>query len=216
MDVDVEFATPAWDRIVAGDWGNEWQLSVGSMGPTATRQEALLFTPAYYYTPAVLGVLETNTTITGPADLTGGTVGTCGGCDVYIEYLEGTLELAGAPPFEFQIHDARVVTYEGIEANQAAIQDLTSGDCDAILDNMPAVQSAIDAGDPYRVLEPPLFVEPLVVALDRESPLGPTSLADEVSGIIEEMHADGTLAQLSCKWFGVDYSAADPSRASSC
>ena len=186
------------------------------MGPTATRQEALLFTPAYYYTPAVLGVHETNTAITGPADLTGGTVGTCAGCDVYIEYLEGTLELAGAPAFEFQIHDAQVVTYAGIESNLAAIQDLTSGDCDAILDNMPAFQMAIEAGDPYKVLEPPLFVEPLVVALDRESPLDPTSLADEVSGIIEEMHTDGTLARLSCEWFGVDYSVADPAQASTC
>jgi polar amino acid transport system substrate-binding protein len=215
LGVGIEFATPSWDVIVAGGWGDEWQLSVGSMGPTAERQEMLLFSTPYYYTPAVLAVHDTNTTITGPADLTGGTVGVCGGCTVYSEYVAGTLQLAGAPPFEFQIHDADVVFYEGIEGNALAIEDLAEGACDAILDNQPAVQRAIDAGDPYKVLEPPLFVEPLAVAMDKGA-ADPTSLAIEVSDIIEEMRADGTLAELSCKWFGADYSVADPSQADTC
>lgn len=216
MGVEIEFASPSWDAIAAGGWGDEWQLSVGSMGPTAERQEVLLFSSPYYYTPAVLAVHESNTTITGPADLTGGTVGVCSGCTVYSEYIEGTLELADAPPFESQIHEADVVFYEGIAGNALAIEDLAEGACDAILDNQPAVQRAIDAGDPYRILEPPLFVEPLAVAMDKEAPADPTSLVAKVSDVIEGMYADGTLAELSCKWFGVDYSVADPSQARSC
>jgi ABC-type amino acid transport substrate-binding protein len=52
--------------------------------------------------------------------------------------------------------------------------------------------------------------------MDEEAPADPTSLMTKVSDIIEEMHEDGALATLSCKWFGVDYSVSDPSQAQAC
>ncbi len=38
----------------------------------------------------------------------------------------------------------------------------------------------------------------------KDAPLDPTSLVERVSEIIDEMHADGTLTDLSEKWYGVD------------
>jgi polar amino acid transport system substrate-binding protein len=50
----------------------------------------------------------------------------------------------------------------------------------------------------------PLFYEPLAVAFDKKASEDPTMLVEQVSEIIEEMHADGTLSSLSNKWFGQD------------
>jgi polar amino acid transport system substrate-binding protein len=51
-----------------------------------------------------------------------------------------------------------------------------------------------------------LFYEPLAVAIDRQAPLDPAGLVDEVSRIVDEMHSDGTLTELSMKWYGEDFS----------
>ncbi len=48
MGVEVRFITPAWDVITAGNWNMRWDVSVGSMTPTASRSEVLNF-PATYY-----------------------------------------------------------------------------------------------------------------------------------------------------------------------
>jgi len=42
------------------------------------------------------------------------------------------------------------------------------------------------------------------VAIDRSAPQDPTSFVQAVDKIIGEMHADGTLTNLSMKWYGVD------------
>ena len=53
LGVEVEFVTPDWDVITAGNWGDQWDISVGSMTITNSRMEILHFVrPAYYYTPA--------------------------------------------------------------------------------------------------------------------------------------------------------------------
>ena len=59
LGVEVEFVTPSWDVITAGNWSDQWDMSVGSMTITPARQEVLDFAdPAYYYTPAQFGVAE--------------------------------------------------------------------------------------------------------------------------------------------------------------
>ena len=50
-----------------------------------------------------------------------------------------------------------------------------------------------------------LFYEPLGVAFDKGGSLDGQSLLEEVDGIIAEMHDDGTLTELSKKWYdGID------------
>ena len=41
LGVDIEFVTPEWDLITAGNWGGRWDLSIGSMTPTEARAEVL-------------------------------------------------------------------------------------------------------------------------------------------------------------------------------
>jgi polar amino acid transport system substrate-binding protein len=66
------------------------------------------------------------------------------------------------------------------------------------------IQAAIDAGLPIKVVGDPLFYEPLAAAIDASSSLETDSFVARVSEIIEEMHEDGTLSELSNQWFGLD------------
>jgi polar amino acid transport system substrate-binding protein len=211
MGVEVAWETPAWDLIIAGGWNDRWDASVGSMTITPERLDVLYFTQPYYYTPAAIAVHADNTTITGPADLTGASVGVCGGC-TYDTYLQGTLELPDASgtstAIPSEVQDPSIVTYD---TDSTAIQDLALGDgtrLDAVISALPTLLAAIDAGTPIKIVGEPLYYEPLSVALDKEAAADQTSLLSKVDGIVEEMHSDGTLSELSQKWYGTDLTVA--------
>jgi polar amino acid transport system substrate-binding protein len=178
-------------------------MSVGSMTVTTERAEVLHFTPAYYYTPESVAVHEDNTTIVDvTTDLDGKTIGVCGGC-TYQFYLEKTLEIPGYT-IDFVIDDAVIRTYD---TDRTAIRDLALGDgvrLDAVMSAKPTLELAIEKGEPIKLVGDPLMYEPHSVAFDKAAPLDPTSLVEAVSTIIEEMHADGTLTELSMKWYGED------------
>jgi polar amino acid transport system substrate-binding protein len=207
LGVEVQWETPAWELITAGGWNDRWDMSVGSMTVTPDRAEVLYFTPAYYYTPASVAVHEDNTTVQDlETDLDGKKIGVCGGC-TYDLYLQKTLEIPGYT-FDFVIDDAKIVTYD---TDTTAIQDLALGDgvrLDAVISAKPTLEGAIDKGRPIKIVGDPVFYEPLAVAFDKSAPLDPTRLVEEVSRIIEEMHADGTLSNLSMKWYGEDLTVA--------
>jgi polar amino acid transport system substrate-binding protein len=205
MGLTLEFVTPNWGVITAGSWNDRWDLSVGSMTPIPERVDVLNFTPAYYYVPAALAVYK-GSSITSVADLTGKKVGSCGGC-TYEEYLKGTLNLPGYT-FDFQVQGAQIVTYD---TDATGIEDLSLGDClrlCAMFTSQSVIQGAIDAGAPIQFLGDPLYLEPDAIAIDKSAPADPTAFTDAVSQLVEDMHADGTLSQLSTKWFGVDYTQA--------
>jgi len=44
LGVDVEFITPAFDAVVAGDWSGRWDMAVGSVTITEDRKKVLDFT----------------------------------------------------------------------------------------------------------------------------------------------------------------------------
>jgi polar amino acid transport system substrate-binding protein len=203
LGVEIEWETPSWDVITAGNWAGRWDVSVGSMTVTPERAEVLEFTPAYYFTPAAVAVHEDNTSITDTeSGLDGATIGVCGGC-TYESYLEKSLEIPGYE-MDFIIDDADVKAYD---TDSSAIADLELGDgtrLDAVMSALPTLQGAIDKGKPIKLVGEPVFYEPLAVAIDKNAPEDPVPLAEEIGRIIEEMHADGTLSELSMKWYKTD------------
>ena len=95
----------------------------------------------------------------------------------------------------------QIQTYD---TDTSAIQDLELGDgvrLDAVMTALPTVEGAVEAGKPIKMVGDPLYYEPLAAAIDREAPSDPKPLVDEMSRIIEEMHQDGTLTELSEKWY---------------
>jgi polar amino acid transport system substrate-binding protein len=204
MGVEVEWMTPSWEVITAGSWNGRWDLSVGSMTITPERSKVLYFSPAYYYTPAAAAVHEDNTDITNlDTDLDGKRIGVCAAC-TYEFYLDRTLNIPGN--YEFVVDNPQIQTYD---TDSSAIQDLALGDgvrLDAAMSSLTTLQEAVDSGTPIKIVGEPLYYEPLAAAIDKEAPSDPQPLVDEVSKIIKEMHKDGTLTELSNKWYGYDLS----------
>lgn len=201
LGLEVEFLDISFDVVTAGSWNDRWDINVGSMTVTPARQESLIFTAPYYYTPAAFAV-HADSTASSIDDLAGLTVGV-GAATTYSDYLEGGLTLVDEeiltepPAAEIQVYDTDLL----------AIQDLALGDgarLDAALTALPTIQNAIDEGQPIKVLGDPVYYEQLAVALDQSSSLDPQTLADEISQIVEEMRSDGTLTELSNQYYGVD------------
>ena len=202
LGVSPELQAQKWAVITAGSWNDRWDVSVGSMTDTIDREELFDFTPAYYYTPASMSVFKDNTTITGPADLTGKKI--CVGVSTtYQDYVQGTLKLGSvAPPFQFQITGGDLTTFD---TDTDALDNLALGDgtrCDAAISAQQTIQAYIDAGGPIKIVGDPLYYEPLCIALDKNDPKDAQSLADAVSQIVQDMHDDGTLSTLSKQWYG--------------
>lgn len=200
MGVEVKYETPPFDAIVSGSWSGRWDLSVGSVTITPERQQVLMFTTPYYYTPASMAVHESNSNIQDlENDLDGATIGSCTACS-YESYLEGSLELTTGP-VDSVVDDAQTKPYD---TDITAIQDLALGDgvrLDAVFSALPTLEQAIRNDVPIKIAGDPLFFEPLGVAIDKASPEDPKAFFEEVDKIIKEMHSDGTLTEFSKKWY---------------
>jgi len=207
LGVDIQWETPEWTAITSGGWSDRWDMSVGSMTVTAERDEVLFFSPAYYFTPAAVAVHADNTTIQDvTSDLDGARIGVCGEC-TYDAWLQGNLNIPGYT-FDYFVDNPVIETYN---TDTTAIRDLTLGDgirLDAVISALPTLEGAIDSGEPIKIVGDPVFYEPLSVAFDRGSALDATSLVAAVGSIIEEMHADGTMSDLSMTWYGTDLTVA--------
>jgi polar amino acid transport system substrate-binding protein len=206
LGVEVCFVTPDWTLITAGNWAGRWDVSVGSMTITPERAKVLYFAKPYYTTPAALFVNTANTTYKQASDLGGKKIGVCGGC-TYESFLNGSLVIPGET-INFVIKDAVVKTYD---TDSTALEDLSLGDgarLDAVLTAQPTGLQAITNGKPLKQLGDPVFFEYLAPAFDRASSLTPLSLIAKVSEIIAGLHKDGTLLQLSQKYYGTDLTSA--------
>jgi polar amino acid transport system substrate-binding protein len=202
LEVELELVTPEWDQVIRGNWLGRWDVSIGSMAPTEARSEVLWFSDPYYHTPAIFAVHKENTTVSQPGDLAGKTIGLVA-ATTYEAYLTGELSLIGGQPLYDPPTGIDVKRYV---ADVDAFRDLALGDgvrLDAVMSAQPTIQEAIDQGMPFRYIGAPAFYEPLVFALDKSH--GPSDkMLTRLKDILAEMHADGTLTELSLKWYDTD------------
>lgn len=196
----VRYVTPAFDAITSGNWSGRWDVSVGSITITPEREKVLLFTQPYYFTPASVSVHQDNGDIRDlDSDLAGKTIGVCQACS-YELYLKGQLKLEGKQVTSV-VENPEIKVYD---TDSTAIQDLALGDgvrLDAVMSALPTLEQAIENDTPIKIVGDPMFYEPLGVGVDRGSPEDPQAFFQEVNGIIQEMHSDGTLTELSKKWY---------------
>jgi polar amino acid transport system substrate-binding protein len=206
LGVEVRFVTPAWDVITAGNWNTRWDLSVGSMTPTASRSEVLNFPATYYYTPAVFAV-NTDSSVTTLAGLDGKTICTTA-ASTWEMYLQGDLDMLNAPAFTYDVTPGTITS---LVDGAACLDDVRLGAGvrnDGMMDSLPMVLEAIDAGYPIKVLGDPGFYEPLSLATDKQ--YDDPELDAELARIITQMQKDYTLSLLSIQHFkNADGSSAD-------
>lgn len=208
LGVEVEFVTPDWDVITAGNWAGQWDVSIGSMTVTTARQEVLDFaSPAYYYTPAQFAAADGS----GIDALDGinGQVVCVGVSTTYETWLNGAAADLGLPEDNFYAEPPTDITVLPLSTDAECPQSIQAGrqDFQVFLTSNTVVQAAIDGGVPIHRVGSPVFSENLAAAFDKSGELDNTSAVQRVGEIIQEMHDDGTLRELSLKWFDSDLTA---------
>lgn len=208
LGVETCFATPDWDLITAGSWADKWDLSVGSMTITTARQQVLDFSTPYYYTPAVIAV-RADSGLTSLAELEGESL-CVGSATTYDQWLNGDIEGLGLPASSIYAQPPANVTVVPLPTDQECAQAIAAGRQDFVgyVTSETVVNANIAAGFPVVKLGSAVYSEDLAAAVDKGSSLPSASLLAEVSRIIEGLHADGTLSELSNKWFGEDLTQA--------
>jgi polar amino acid transport system substrate-binding protein len=202
LGVDVEFTTPAFDAVVAGEWAGRWDMAVGSVTVTDTRKEVLDFTVPYYFTPAQMATF-TDSSIQSIADFAGKTA-CVGEATTYLDWIEGTLTLpsdagdVATPPAGLK----STTLPTDIDCADAWASGRT--DFEGWISSITTVEGAIADDYAIRKVGDPIFFEPLAVCFDKAVTDG-ASLVDAVNQIVQDMHDDGTLTAMSEKWFnGID------------
>lgn len=200
MGVTLEYATPSWEETTAGHWNGKWDISVGSMTPTAKRAEHLTFPACYYFGMESLAVHAGNTTIKAPSDANGKRIGVLK-ASTYEQYLRREpFDIVGMQPLTYRIDDPVVVTYDNEEDAYDALAKGDGVELDGVVDSLLTLMTLIKDGKPFRIVGHPLFRTPLCVAIEP----GDQEFSELVKQTVEQMRSDGTLQKLSMKWFAFD------------
>ncbi len=200
LGVETCFATPGWDLLTAGNWADKWDMSVGSMTITTTRQTVLDFSVPYYYTPAVVAVAADSTYDT--LESLAGQALCAGVSTTYESWLNNDMVTLGLPESSIYAKVPEGVTVVPLDSDQECAQSIAAGRTDFVgyVTSGTVVDANLAAGLPVRKLEGVVYSEDLAAAFDKASTLDTTSLRAEVDKIFTAMHADGSLSALSIKW----------------
>lgn len=180
------------------DWdAKEMELETGKIdciwnGFTITddRRKALSFTEAYLNNDQVLVVRE-DSGITSLAGMTGKIVGIQSGSSAQ-EAVDDNAAFASSI--------SKIIMFKD---NITALNDLDIGGLDGVvMDSVVANYVIKTTGKPFTIIHDTLASEQYGVAFRK----GDVKLAEKVQAVLEEMEADGTVAELSRKWFGANIS----------
>jgi polar amino acid transport system substrate-binding protein len=200
LGVEVEFVTPTFDLVQAGGWNGQWDLSVGSITITEPRLEVLDFSPPYYFTPAQFAATE-ESGITSIEDFAGTAV-CVAAATTYLDWINGDLvlgdgsDMAPVPDgIEPVVLETDALCAEAIEAGR--------DDFVGWISSSTTVAAAIEGGVAIVEVGDPIFYEPLAAATDQSGPDNEAFMT-ELTDIVNAMHEDGTLTDLSMEWYGID------------
>ncbi len=188
LGVDVRFEETQWDAIFAGLDSGRWDVIANQVSINPEREERYLFSTPYTYSPGVL-IVPTDSEIQSFDDLEGATSAQ----SLTSNWAEVATE-AGA-------------TVEGVEGFAQAVELLRTGRVDATINDRLTFldyQQAQGGGD--------IGVD-IVAETDEvsESAVTLRQGSEELQAAIDEalatLAADGTLAEISDRYFGEDVSA---------
>lgn len=183
LGVEFEPITTEWSGIVEGLRSGAYDGILGSMAVTEKRLEVVDFSTPYYYSGAQL-VIGKDSNYKSTGELKGKVIGVVTGTT-----FEQDAEKLGAGEVKLYKDD-----------NQTLLE-LHNGVVDAVITDRVVGVNAVNEGKfNIKLLENPLRSEDIAVAIRQND----DSLREEIDRVLNEMHEDGTLTELSKKWLKVD------------
>lgn len=191
LGVDVQYQEGEWDGLLAGVQSGRYDIMVNGVGYTEERAQAYTFSDPYCYNKTALIVRGDNEDIKSLEDLKGKT--TCNSANSTYQLIA---EEYGANVLDVETLDGTLeMVLAGTDRADATLNAEAS-----FLDYMNAHPDAnLKIVDYYPESEKVCIIMPKGDSSD--------SLKEAVNSAIEKLRADGTLSELSNKYFGGDITA---------
>ena len=189
LGVEPEYVESDWDSLFAGMDAGRYDMVCNGVEVTEERSKTYDFTTPYGYIHTALAVKKDNDSITSFEDLDGKTTAN----SLASTYME-LAESYGA-------------TVQGIDTLEETIQLLTAGRIDATLNADVSFYDYLNV-HPDADFKLVAFTEEashVAIPLRKGDETAP--LLEAINNAIEELRADGTLSELSEKYFGQDISS---------
>ena len=189
LGVEPEYVESDWDSLFAGLDAGRYDLVCNGVEVTDERAKTYDFTTPYCYIHTALAVRKDNEDITTFEDLNGKTTAN----SLASTYME-LAESYGA-------------TVQGIDTLEETIQLLTAGRIDATLNADVSFYDYLNVHPDadFKIVAQTEDASHVAIPL-RKSDASAT-LLEAINTAIDELRADGTLKELSEKYFGQDISA---------
>ncbi|MBG0786331.1 MAG: basic amino acid ABC transporter substrate-binding protein [Anaerolineaceae bacterium] len=179
--LEIQFQNVAWDPLLAGMADCQYDMAISGMTITPERAEQFSFSNPYINAGQIVTVQADNTTINGPEDLVGLTIGaqigTTGAMEA--EAIEGTT---------VKVYD----TYE------LAFLDLGNGQVDAVVADYPtAIAFVAKNGSDLKTVGEVFTDEGYGIAFC----LGNDELIAQINAALAELQAEGFIEELVLEWY---------------
>ena len=186
MGVEPEFVTGDISGLLTGMQSGQYDICMSGMTMSEERKKVVDFSQTYGETALIAVTQEDNEKVTGLDDFSGLVVGSLGGTPqyAYTESIGGYTELKD---------------YKG---NAEAFQDLKLGRMDVyVVSKIVArdfIENDTDTEHPLKMVGETRNPSYMGIAMPKEQP----ELKQEIDTILQGLIDDGTLDELSEKWFG--------------
>ena len=189
LGVEPEYVESDWDSLFAGMDAGRYDLVCNGVEVTDERSKTYDFTTPYGYIHTALAVKKDNDTITSFEDLKGKTTAN----SLASTYME-LAESYGA-------------TVQGIDTLEETIQLLTAGRIDATLNADVSFYDYLNVHPDadFKIVAQTEDTSHVAIPLRKGEETA--SLREAIDKAIEELRAEGTLTELSEKYFGQDISS---------
>jgi polar amino acid transport system substrate-binding protein len=182
LGMEMEYVTTAWDGIIEGLRARRYDGILGSMAITDAREEQVDFSIPYYYSGAQVFVRK-DSGIDSLDDLDSSHV---------IGLVTGTT-------FEQDAIDLGVQAKLYEDDNQTLLE-LINGRNDGVLTDRVVGLNAVTkmkGGENVTAVGSVLRAEVMGIAFHEDD----DELREKVNAVLQEMHDDGTLSEISAEWF---------------
>ena len=186
LGVEPEYVESDWDSLFAGLDAGRYDLVCNGVEVTEERAKTYDFTTPYAYIHTALAVKKDNDTITSFEDLKGKTTAN----SLASTYME-LAESYGA-------------TVQGIDTLEETIQLLTAGRIDATLNADVSFYDYLNVHPDADFKIVAQTEDASHVAIPLRKGAASASLLDAINAAIDALRADGTLTEISERYFGQD------------
>ena len=186
LGVEAQYVTGEWDGLLAGVQAGRYDLMANGVGYTEERAQAYYYSDFYAYNRPVLVVRGDNEQISKMEDLKGKT--TCNSANSTYQFI--------AEKYGAKVKD--------VESLDGTIEELLAGRVDATLNAEVSINDYLKEQPDANIKIVDYDDEVECVGMIMPYGEGSVSLQEAINKALEELREDGTLTQISEKYFGMD------------